>query len=238
MVASLLAAERIIAATYAHNQNYYQQSAKRSGSGSARHGRYPSDRAFRSAAAEMAGFVNAATAVKQAAASLSQAFRATGGSTVSDASAAGEAGLARAAGSEEAVKRLKRLVGAYNEMQDRALAGEGYLAHAAAKRGLEQAADGYRAIGIERGPGGGMVLDEEKFEQALGSRFEETRHTVAGPFGLAEWLKRTAEQFDQTAPFAMLNVRNRDLQAYAAYRPVSGLYLQWPASGMLLDASF
>ncbi len=233
MVASLLAAERIIAATYAHNQNYYQQSAKRSG-GSVRHERTSSDRSFRTAASELAGLVKAASSVKQAATGLSQAFRTTSERAEIDTAEAGSIGL----GNGELVRRTRRLVDAYNEMHERALADDGYLARSAAKQGLDQAADGYRAIGIVRGPNGGMVLDEEKLAQALGSRYEETRHAIAGPFGLTEWLKRTAEQFEQVSPFAMLNARNRELQAYAAYRPVSGLYLQVPVSGMLLDATF
>ena len=233
MVASLLAAERIIAATYAHNQNYYQQSAKRSG-GSVRHERTPSDRSFRTAASELAGLVKAASSVKQAAASLNQAFRTTSGKAETDTAEAEAIGP----GNGELVQRTRRLVDAYNEMHERALADDGYLTRTAAKQGLDQAADGYRAIGIVRGPNGGMVLDEEKLAQALGSRYEETRHAAAGPFGLTEWLKRTAEQFDEMSPYAMLNTRNRDFQAFAAYRPASGLYLQLPVSGLLLDAAY
>jgi len=133
---------------------------------------------------------------------------------------------------------MKRLVDAYNGMRERALAEDGYLARSAAKIGLDQAADGYRMIGIARGPNGEMVLDGERFAQALGSRFEETKLAVAGPFGLTEWLKRTAEQFDEMSPYAMLNTRNRDFQAFAVYRPASGLYLQLPVSGLLLDAAY
>lgn len=236
MVASLLAAERIIAATYAHNQNYYQQSAKRSG-GSVRHERNPSERSYRSAAAEMAGLVHAASVTKQAAESLGRAFRAAGGKANPGAAYAATT-ESTGPDEEEIVRRTRRLADAYNEMRRRAMAEDGYAARTLAKQGLDQAADGYRMIGIARGPSGELVLDEEKFAQALGSRFEETSRAVAGPFGLAEWLRRTAEQFDQMAPYAMLNVRNRDLQAYAAYRPVSGLYLQLPVSGMLFDATF
>jgi|GEM_PF-3595040 len=233
MVASLLAAERIIAATYAHNQNYYQQSAKRSG-GSVRHERTSYDRPYRTAAAELAGLVNAAFSVKRAADSLSQAFRTTGGRAAAETTETGSMGPVDGV----IVRRARRLVDAYNEMHERALAEDGYLARTAAKRGLDQAADGYRVIGIVRGSNGGMLLDEKKFAQALGSRYEEMRHAVAGPYGLTEWLKRTTEQFDQVSPFAMLNARSREFRAYAAYRPVSGLYLQAPVSGMLIDATF
>lgn len=234
MVASLLAAERIIAATYAHNQNYYQQSAKRTG-GSVRHERQPSDRAYRSAAAELAGVMASASSVKQAATRLGLAFRASKGSAGTETTDAADGESTEMA---ERVRRTRRLVDAYNEMQDRLRAEDGYLVPASAKRGLDQAADGFRSIGIARGRNGGLVLDEDKFAHALRSRFEETRQAVAGPFGLSEWLKRTAEQFDQASPMAMLNARSRGLQAYAAYRPASGLYLQMPISGLLLDAAY
>jgi len=237
MVASLKAAEKVLAATYAHNQNYYDQADRRAAD-SRRFERHAGNSPYRKAAASLAGLVRAAADVKQAAFGLRRLVRAAG----EEAAGAGGSSTREAEleqpGTAATVRQLKRLIDAYNTLQERISAADGYLGQTAAMRRFIPAASGFADIGIASESADVMGLDEQQFARAWNARFEQTANAVTGAFGLTERMTRIAEQFDETPPYSLLNTRSPSLRAFAVYRPDSGLGMQLSTAGMLFDATF
>lgn len=135
------------------------------------------------------------------------------------------------------LQQVKQLVTDYNAVHKRLTESGAYL-QSSVKRGLENAAGGYDAIGIVKKSDGTLALDEEKFKAALSTRFEQTRDAVTGRFGLADKLSQAANRFENVPPSALVNARVRGMQAFTAYQPAVGSYWQLQGRGLLFDASF
>jgi len=221
MVEPLLAPERIVAATYVHNQKYYNKPGRRP-AGRLRNKRRSAYSSYRTAAEELAELVNAAACVKFEAYILGRMFQAF---DEEEESAYSQLYL---------VRQTKRLVDAYNDMLERTTAADWFLT-AGTQRLFDQVADGFDWLGISRGSDGAMLLDEERCAQALDDRLNRGNRSAAGPFGSTEWLSRLAEPFDRTAPYDLFNASKSELRVPILYRPNFRVYMQLPSVGVLLD---
>jgi hypothetical protein len=215
MEAAVQPASKVLAASYAHNQQYYNQPAWRT-TGQKRVFQLhpPSDPFLRRAAAEVSGILKWAQSLASSAQNLSKPDNSSFRSP-----------------------QVKKMVEDYNELIG-GLSVSGTPLHPWVKRGLENAVSGYGSVGLHKKQDGTLQLDETKFEDSLQARSRLTRQVFTGPQGIAGKLAQAAERIGREPPSSLLDPQAREYRRYSVYQSSAGFYLQMPIKGLLYDSTF
>jgi len=193
----IVAPVRILTATYAHNQQYYDQADWHT---KLRKRRMPEQKVqsqIRQAAHHVASLLKAAEKIREAAEDLRN---------VRIAPEAGQetAKTAPAAADPKAMKeQLRQLLSAYNTALQMLEEAQPYVKRAVRNQ-FSQAAVGYQIYGIHQQADGTLELDEELLESQLRRYPEQMIQALAGRNGLADKLAAQAEKLAREPASALL----------------------------------
>jgi len=210
----------------------FQQDGNRFSSGT-RTKSYPTpyERFVKSAADEIAGFLESAQKLRNTARELVRGRHAES----PDPKALTEQDLARTK-EDRAFERASKLIGSYNEAVGRLRDAGGYV-NSRALTGLASAADvgAYSGIGLSKQADGTLALDEKAYRASLAGNYEGTIKALESRAGLAGKLEKAAARFLEAPASDLVNKNMLALQQFAAYQSTMQSYIQLPTNGLFVN---
>lgn len=223
---NIAAPARVLAATYAHNQLFYDQADTHL---SHRKRWAPAQAAqtqMRKAASNIASVLRSARELQDAAAALRETQR--------QPASQGQAEEALDAKKPQGIReQLRQLLAAYNAALHHLDEAKPYVKRALRNQ-LSQAADGFERYGIRQLADGTLEMDDSMLEAQMDTNPDSVVQALAGQNGLADRLKEQAERIAREPASAMLHARfhpKSPLPSYQ-YHSLRGNTFQ---SGLLLD---